>query len=90
MPPPLWPKLPQSSGSPGPTGPAGPAGSNTIQAQNQGAPLPGTFSTINFTGAGVTAVDGGGGLLTVTIAGGGTGSNLGLVYAMGTTNTFMP
>lgn len=73
----------------GPAGPPGASGAGSINAQNQGVPLPGTFSTINFTGAGVTAMAAGT-TLTVEILGGSSQSNLGLVYAMGTTNTFMP
>jgi hypothetical protein len=74
----MWRKI----GPAGPPGPPGASGTGSIQAQNQGVPLPGTFTTINFTGAGVAAAVGGAGLLTVTITGGSSSGNLGLAYAI--------
>lgn len=62
---------PGAPGAAGPAGPAGAPGTNTINGEDEGAPvLGGPFSTINFIGVGVTASNGGGGTLDVTIPGG--------------------
>ena len=53
----------------GPQGPAGPSGGNTVDVEDEGSAV-GTFDTLNFTGAGVTATDAGGGVTDITIPGG--------------------
>ena len=53
----------------GPQGPDGPAGDNTVDVEDEGSAV-GTFDTLNFTGAGVTATDAGGGVTDITIPGG--------------------
>lgn len=53
----------------GPQGPAGPSGDNTVDVEDEGSAV-GTFDTLNFTGAGVTATDAGGGVTDITIPGG--------------------
>jgi len=50
----------------------GGGGGGGVDVENGGSPL-GNFDTINFTGAGVTASDAGGGKANVTIPGGGGG-----------------
>jgi len=49
-------------------GPQGPAGSGGVD-EDEGSAV-GTFDTLNFTGAGVTATDAGGGVTDITIPGG--------------------
>ncbi len=48
-------------------------GSSALAVEDEGSGL-GSFTTMNFVGAGVTSVDAGGGEVTVTIPGGGSGS----------------
>jgi hypothetical protein len=50
------------------------SGGGGIAIEEEGTPL-GTFATINFVGAGVTAVDAGAGVAQVTIPGGGGNTN---------------
>ena len=61
-------------GPAGSDGAQGPAGSGTtITVEDEGANIPNTpHSNLNFVGAGVTAADGGSGVATITIPGGGT------------------
>lgn len=62
--------------SPNPFVPAvgggGGGGGSTVDVQDEGVAV-GTFTTLNFTGAGVTATDGGGGVADIAIPGGGGG-----------------
>lgn len=60
------------SGEVGATGPAG-AGSTIVVEDEGGVVAGGPHDTVNFTGAGVTASDGGGGTANVNIPGGGGG-----------------
>lgn len=48
-----------------------PGGIAGIGVEDDGAPLPGAFTSVDFAGAGVTATDAGGGVALVTIPGGG-------------------
>lgn len=57
-------------GAAGPPGPAGPPGTNTVDVEDEGVGL-GSFTTLDFVGAGVTASDAGGGTALITIPGGG-------------------
>lgn len=50
----------------------GGGGGGSIDVEDEGGAL-GTFTTLNFTGAGVTATNGGGGTVDITIPGGGGG-----------------
>jgi len=63
-----------ANGAAGAAGPQGPAGSGTtITVEDEGSSIPNTpHSNLNFVGAGVTAADGGSGVATITIPGGGT------------------
>ena len=66
-------------GASGATGPQGPPGSgSTVNVQDGGSNIPNTpHSTLNFTGAGVTASDSGGGVAEINIPGGGSsGANI--------------
>lgn len=61
-----------------PTDPTNPSalsisGGATISVSDEGTPLGGAFTTLDFVGAGVTATDAGGGTATITISGGGGG-----------------
>lgn len=62
-----------------PTDPTNPSalsisGGATISVSDEGTPLGGAFTTLDFVGAGVTATDAGGGTATITIGGGGGGT----------------
>lgn len=53
----------------------------SINAQDEGTPTPNTpHTTLNFTGAGVTVTDAGGGVATIAIPGGSGGSTKGYKY----------
>jgi hypothetical protein len=66
-----------SIGSTGPPGVQGPVGSgSTISVEQGGVSAGSPFDALNFTGAGVTATDGGAGVATITIPGGSSGANI--------------
>lgn len=57
-------------------GPMTGGGGGGVDVEDETTPL-GTFTTLNFTGAGVTATDAGGGVADITISGGGGGGSPG-------------
>jgi hypothetical protein len=72
----LGPTGPTGASITGPTGPTGPAGSgSSLVIQDEGTTLTSAATSIDFTGAGVTATAVGG-AVTVTIPGGGGGSQM--------------
>lgn len=67
-----------ADGADGPTGPQGPAGSgSTVTIEDEGTAIANTpHSNLNFTGAGVTASDAGGGVATINIPGSTSSANV--------------
>ena len=67
-----------ADGADGATGPQGPTGSGSdVIIEDEGSSIANTpHSNLNFTGAGVTATDGGAGVATITISGGAGAANI--------------